>query len=291
MPGMIVAPQSKAVEIGAQVLEQGGNAIDAAVTTAFAQGVLDPQNCGLGGFGSMTIYWAKTGLHETISFHGRAGSRVTADMWQKAVVEEYRDGYGYRVRDYLNDVGYHSITAPGTVAGLSTALSRYGTRSWSDCIGPAVSLARNGFPLSPRDAARFAGPPVAGKPHHMSRATHTPAARAIFTRDGHFPLLEGQLLIQTDYARTLERLAECGADDFYRGGLARAMVADIDRHGGFVTLEDLDAYVPRLRQPLVGTYRGYTVVTDPPPSGGMTLLEMLNIVEGYPLSNMAFNGE
>ncbi|HKC74114.1 MAG TPA: gamma-glutamyltransferase, partial [Chloroflexota bacterium] len=103
MAGMIVAPQAAAVEIGASVLEQGGNAVDAAVTTAVAQGVLDPLNCGVGGFGSLTIYWAQTGHCETISFHGRAGARVTDDMWQGMIVEEYRDGYGYHLRDFLND--------------------------------------------------------------------------------------------------------------------------------------------------------------------------------------------
>src|SRR5437763_4365225 len=102
MPGMIVAPQAGAVDIGASVLEQGGNAVDAAVTTAVAQGVLDPLNCGLGGFGSLTIYWAQTSQCETISFHGRAGSRVTADMWQDMILEEYRDGYGYHLRAFLN---------------------------------------------------------------------------------------------------------------------------------------------------------------------------------------------
>jgi gamma-glutamyltranspeptidase/glutathione hydrolase len=188
-------------------------------------------------------------------------------------------------------VGYHSITIPGTVAGLSAALAHYGTRSWADCIAPAIPLARDGYPLTPRAAARFHAPPAPGHPHPMARATHTPAARAIFTRDGHVPWMDGEVFVQTEYARTLERLAIHGPDDFYRGDLARAMAADIARHGGFVTLEDLQGYRPRHGRPLFGSYRGYTVVTDPPPSGGMTLIEMLNIVEGFDLSAMAFNGE
>jgi gamma-glutamyltranspeptidase/glutathione hydrolase len=291
MPGMIVAPQARAVEIGASILEQGGNAIDAAVSTAFAQGVLDPLNCGVAGFGSFTIYWAGTGELETISFHGRAGSRVTEDMWQDLIVEEYREGYGYHLRDFLNDVGYLSITVPGTVAGLSTALAKYGTRPWADCIAPAIPRARDGFPLTPRAAARFFAAPQPGQPHPMARPTATPGARAIFTRDGHAPWLGGEVFVQADYARTLERLADRGVDAFYHGALAEAMATDFGRHGGFITLDDLRGYRPRLRQPLVGSYRGYTVVTDPPPSGGMTLLEMLNIVEGYDLSAMTFNSE
>lgn len=291
MRGMVVAPQARAVEIGAQVLEDGGNAIDAAVTTAIAQGVLDPQNCGVGGFGSFLIYSAQTGRHETISFHGRAGSRASDAMWQDLILEEYRDGYGYHLRDYLNDVGYLSITVPGTPAGLAMALSRHGTRTWADCVAPAIPLAHDGYPLTPKRAASFAQPPIAGKAHPMMRATATPAARAIFTRDGHLPLREGDLLIQPAYARTLERLARCGVEDFYRGELAMAMAVDLARHGSFITADDLRAYAPRVRTPLTGTYRGYTVVSDPPPSGGMTLIEMLNIVEGYDLSGMAFNGD
>src|SRR5437764_2738377 len=234
MAGMIVAPQAAAVEIGASVLEQGGTAVDAAVTTAVAQGVLDPLNCGAGGFGSLTLYWAQTGQCETISFHGRAGSRVTDDMWQDMIVEEYRDGYGYHLRDFLNDVGYHSITVPGTVAGLSAALATYGTRSWADCVAPAIPLARDGYPLTPRAAARFYAPPAAGHPHPMARATHTPGARAIFTRDGHVPWMEGEVFVQADYARTLECLAGRGPEEFYRGDLAPAMAADIGRHGRFI---------------------------------------------------------
>jgi gamma-glutamyltranspeptidase/glutathione hydrolase len=288
---MIVAPQAAAVEIGASVLEQGGNAVDAAVTTAFAQGVLDPFNCGVAGFGACTIYWAQTGQVEYISFHGRAGSRVTDDMWQNLVVEEYRDGYGYHLSDFLNDVGYLSITTPNTVAGLAALLGAHGTRSWAECIAPAIPLARDGFPLTPKAAARFFSPPVAGLPHPMMRATATPGARAIFTRDGHAPWLEGETFVQADYARTLERLASRGPDDFYHGELARAMTTDLGRHGAFVTLDDLATYRPRSGRPLLGTYRDYTVITAPPPAGGLTLLEMLNIVEGYELGAMAFNGE
>jgi gamma-glutamyltranspeptidase / glutathione hydrolase len=291
MKGMIVAPQARAVEIGAAVLDQGGNAIDAAVTTALAQGVLDPHMCGVGGFGSCAIYWAATGAYQSIAFHGRAGSRVTPEMWRALVVEEYPDGYGYQLRDYLNDVGYHSITVPGTVAGLSLALQHYGTRSWADCVAPAIPYARDGFPLTPKAVAGYAGPPVQGKPHPMARASHTPAARAIFTVDGHMPLRESDLMRQPDYARTLERLANQGPHAFYQGEIAQAMVADITRHGGFVTQGDLAAYQPRLTRPLIGSYRGYQVATDPPPSGGMTLLEMLNVVEGYDLQSMDFNGE
>jgi gamma-glutamyltranspeptidase/glutathione hydrolase len=288
---MIVAPQARAVEIGAEVLAQGGNAVDAAVTTALVQGVVDPQMCGVGGFGSCTIYWAQTGVQETIAFHGRAGARVSPDMWRDAILEEYLDGYGYRVRDYLNDVGYHAITTPGTVAGLATVLDRYGSRGWAHCVAPSVPLARDGFVLTPRGAARFRGQPAPGHPHPMARATHTPGARAIFTRDGHHPWQEGEPFIQTDYAHTLERLAGAGPDDFYHGEIAHRMIQDIALHGGFVTLQDLESYAPRLRAPLRGSYRGYTVLTDPPPSGGMTLLEMLSIVEGYDLQGLGFNSE
>src|SRR4051794_17699420 len=223
MRGMIVAPQARAVEIGAAVLREGGNAVDAAVTTALAQGVLDPHMCGVGGFGTATIYHAATSQYQSIAFHGRAGARTTAAMWQSLIVEEYRDGYGYHLRDFLNDVGYHSITVPGTVAGLSAALAQYGTRSWADCVAPAIPLARDGYPLTPRAAARFYAPPAAGHPHLMARATHTPGARAIFTRDGHGPWMDGEVFVQADYARTLERLAGHGPEDFYRGDLARAM--------------------------------------------------------------------
>ncbi len=288
MQSMIVAPQAQAVEIGAAVLASGGNAIDAAVTTAFAQGVLDPQMCGVGGFGSATVRLADGALH-TVAFHGRAGVRATPTMWQELVLGEYRDGYGFHLQDYLNDVGYQSITTPGTIAGLAQLLEQFGTRSWAACIAPAVPLAREGYRLTPKGASRFHRPKVANHPHTMMRASHTPGAQAIFTRDGHYPWHEGERFVQADYATTLERLAANGPAEFYTGATAQAMAADFARHGGFTTAEDLANYSARQLAPLVGTYRGYTVVTDPPPSGGLTLLAMLNVVEGYDLRSLGHN--
>jgi gamma-glutamyltranspeptidase / glutathione hydrolase len=282
--GIVVAPQAMAADIGAQVLARGGNAVDAAVTVAFVQGVLDPLNCGIGGFGCMVLYFAETRTWQALSFHARAGALAREGMWKDLVEEEYARGAdGFRLKDYVNDIGYQSIATPGTVSGLSAALGRAGSQDWRSTIEPAVPFALDGYRITPKARVLFRRSPRLAGPHPAMRGTATTAARSIFTRDGHAPWEEGDLFVQEDYGNTLLRLADLGDEDFYKGELGRRIAADVGRWGGFVTLEDLRDYAPKWQEPLVGSYRGYRVVTVPPPACGLTLLEMLRIAERFEL--------
>lgn len=282
--GMVVAPQAMAADIGAGVLAKGGNAVDAAVTVAFVQGVLDPTNCGIGGFGCMVAYCAESGEWRALSFHATAGALAREEMWEDLVQEEYARGAdGFRLKDYVNDIGYRSIATPGTVAGLAAALEQLGTHDWRSTIEPAVPFALDGYRLTPKARALFKPSPSATGPHPAMRGTATAAARSIFTRDGHTPWQEGDLFVQEDYGNTLLRLAESGPDDIYQGRLAEQIALDIGTWGGFVTLQDLCDYAPKWQDPVVGSYGGYRVVTVPPPACGVTLLEMLQIAERFEL--------
>jgi gamma-glutamyltranspeptidase / glutathione hydrolase len=285
LKAIVVAAQAAAAEVGATVLEGGGNAIDAAVTTALAQGVLDPLNCGIGGFGSCVFLPAATRRPCSISFHGRAGALVTPEMWADAVVKEY-DG-GYRLRDFMNNVGYRSITTPGVVAGLAALLAEHGTRKWEECVTPAMNMASQGYGITPRALVLFAATPADNLPHPGARATASPAARRIFTADGHYPRKAGDLFVQRDYGCTLGRLGTLGPQEFYRGWVGQRIAADLGTNGGFVTAADLENYSVRRPNPLAGGYRGYTVLSDAPPSSGVTLLEMLHIAEHFDLPDKA----
>jgi gamma-glutamyltranspeptidase / glutathione hydrolase len=287
---MVVAPQAVAADIGAQVLANGGNAVDAAVTTAFAQGVLDPLNCGIGGFGSMVAYSHPSRTWRALSFHARAGALVREDMWEGWVEEEYESGGdGFRLRGYVNDVGYRSIATPGTVAGLASALRELGSGDWASALGPAVPLALEGYRITPKARSLFRRSVLDTGLHPAARGTATPATSAIFTRDGHTLWQAGDLFVQQDYGNTLLRLSRSGPDDFYRGELAEQMATDIMAGGGFVTADDLRNYAPEWPEPLVGRYRGYRVLTAPPPACGLSLVQMLQIVERFDLAKMGHN--
>src|SRR2546430_3119686 len=144
---MIVCPQPQAAEIGLDVMRRGGNAVDAAVTCAFVQGVVDPQMCGIGGCGVMLVHSPQSG-DALLEFYATAGSRVREDQWESIFVREAADRYGYVLEGFVNDVGYQSVGVPGTVAGLATALERFGTIAWDQAIAPAIPLARDGFPVT-----------------------------------------------------------------------------------------------------------------------------------------------
>ena len=284
---MIVAPQVLAAESGAEVLRQGGNAVDAAVTAAFVQGVVDPQMGGIGGGGVMLVHLADTGAEVVLDFLPRAGSGVRDDQWASVFVREAAHSFGYVLEGALNDIGYGSIAVPGTVAGLHEALARFGTIGWAQAIAPAVAVARDGYPVSVymrQDWEFDTGPDVVA---HQERLGATAEARRVFTKDGEL-YRPGETLVQTDLARTLSTLAASGAEVFYRGEVAEAMASDLRANGASVTLDDLAAYRVAVTEPLRGSYRGRTVVSPGPPAGGAALIQLLNFLEGGNLGPMGW---
>ena len=251
---MIVCPQPQAAEIGLDVMRRGGNAVDAAVTFAFVQGVVDPQMCGIGGCGVMLVHSPQSG-DALLEFYATAGSRVREDQWESIFVREAADRYGYVLDGWVNDVGYRSVAVPGTVAGLHEALTRFGSISWEEAIEPAIPLARHGFPVTGYMHGYWTmdyGPDVVP---NAQRIQATPAAKAIYTRDGKLFAI-GDLLVQADLARTLERLAGEGPDVFYKGEIGDAIAADFAANGGFITKGDLESYTVNVTEPIRGTYRG-----------------------------------
>jgi gamma-glutamyltranspeptidase/glutathione hydrolase len=217
-----------------------------------------------------------------LEFYSTAGSRTREDQWESRFIREAADRYGYVLEGWVNDVGYESVGVPGTVAGLFEALARFGTISWEKAIEPAISFARDGFPVSGFMHGSWTtdyGPDVVPT---AQRIQWTPASKAIFTHGGELYAI-GERLVQLDYARTLERLAKEGPDAFYKGEIADAIAADFQANGGFITKEDLENYRVNVTEPLRGTYRGLQVAAAGPPAGGLTLLQMLNFLEGFDL--------
>lgn len=264
------------------MLKRGGNAVDAAVAAAFVQTVTDPLMCGVGGMGVAHVR-LPDGTHQVVSFYSRFGSRATPDMWADRVREGYVEGHP-------DKIGYESILVPGTVAGLGELHRRWGRLPWADLVLPAAQIARQGVPLYGYIEDYFHYPMPAYGPTQAQRFSATPEMARLWLRpDGSFRA-QGELLVNEDYARTLTAIAEGGPEEFYRGGLAEKILADLTAHGSTITPEDLAGYVPILEEPLVGRYRDYTVVTNQPPGGGVTLLQILAILEGFDIGALEHSG-
>lgn len=273
MKGMVSAPQPLAVDAGVRVLADGGNAVDAAVTAAFVQMVTTPRSCGVGGFGMMYIH---TPDSDTIlDFHGKAGARVRPEMWEREIVRENATGYGYTLKGQVNERGYGAVTTPGTVAGLYRAQADCGTMPWRDTLQPGIAVAAGGFEVTRASAAAWKQIPT---PETTPWTTV-----AASPREGG-----GELIANPDMARTFSVLAEGGEEVFYRGDMAGAIAEDMEKGGGFVTLEDLNRYEVTVTSPLYSRYRDYTIASNRPPGGGLTILQMLRILEGYNLSDMVY---
>jgi gamma-glutamyltranspeptidase/glutathione hydrolase len=289
MKGMIVAPEPLAVEAGARVLMRGGNAIDAAVTCAFTQAIVNPQMCGIGGYALLTLQLAGSSTPILLDAPALAGARVRPDMWQDRLIGPNPDGWGFFLQGKVNDAGYQSICTPGTVRGLDAVLKRWGTISWEDAIMPAAELAEAGFMVDTHLANRWK---IRRRyPESCSLLDYVElneVSRSIYLRDGR-PYDEGEIIRNPDYAATLRHLAKHGADDFYQGELAARMTADLDANGAFVTAEDLRSYRLREEAPTEGTYRGLRIVSSQSPHGGPTLIAILNILEGYDLKVLGHN--
>lgn len=290
MAGLVVAPQVLAVEEGVKVLRQGGNATDAAVTAAFVQGVIDPQMCGVGGFGVALIYDSKTKRVDCLAFHARAGSKATPEMWADKIIREAPDGFGFFLRDAVNDVGTQSVGVPGTVAGLHALLTRYGTWSWEQVLEPAIGIALEGFVVSAELASGWKKPPTyRERPSLLQRLQISPEAHRIFLKPNGAPYEAGEVLRNPDLSRTLERLARHGPEEFYQGAIASAIVTELGTHEGHITRGDLENYRVRWHEPVRGKYRDFEVVSAPLPSGGVSVLQILRILDSFDLKRLRHN--
>lgn len=265
--GMVVTAQHLASEVGIEVLKKGGNAVDAAVAVGYALAVVYPNAGNIGGGGFMTIRF-KDGKSTFLDFRERAPLAATKTM--------YLDKDGNPVKGASLD-GYLAVGVPGSVAGLEMARVKYGKLSRQDLMAPAIGYARDGFILNQGDAASFAG--------SADRLAKDPAAAAIFLKPDGKPYGIGERLVQPDLAASLAAISEEGTDAFYKGAIADAIVKASGAKGGILAKPDFEQYAVRELKPVTCTYRGYEITSSPPPSsGGVIICEILNVLEGYPLS-------
>jgi len=287
--GMVTAPQPEAVEAGLECLRAGGNAVDAAIVGALVQTVVDPQMCGIAGFGTFHVYMPSRDVHTTLDFHGRSPLSVRPDMWQDLVLREAEDGWGFILKGRVNELGYGAVTTPRTLSALDVALKRFGTRSLRDLLQPAIAYCEEGFQVRPHMASFWNAPPTLGREANITMLMTLPATRKIYVkRDGRV-LDVGDVLRNPDMGATLGRIAQHGVDDFYRGEIARRIVADMRANGGLLTEADLATCSPEDNSPLWGTYRNHRIATNNPPGGGIMLVEMLNILEQFDLRALGHN--
>ncbi|MBW4559410.1 MAG: gamma-glutamyltransferase [Trichormus sp. ATA11-4-KO1] len=267
--GMVVSAHPLASDAGISMLRKGGNAIDAAVATTFAISVVEPFSAGIGGGGFLLMHSGKTGEIKALDFRERAPLKATKDM--------YLDAAG-KVRPNASVNGYLAVATPGTVAGMYEVHRRYGKLPWQEVVKPAIALAKNGFIVSRVASPRF----------RKDALLQHPAAREIFTRDGNF-YQPGERLVQSDLAQTLTTISQ-NPQSFYTGSIAQAIAADMAKNDGLITLADLKAYKPIWRTPVCGNFRQAKICSMPPPSsGGVHLLQMLNIIGETDLSSLGWH--
>jgi gamma-glutamyltranspeptidase / glutathione hydrolase len=270
--GMVVAQEKTAARIGTDILKRGGNAVDAAVATGFAMAVTYPRAGNIGGGGFMIIHSVDRHEDVAIDYRETAPAATTSSIFLGA------DGKPDNAKSRDSALG---IGIPGTPAGLARALEKYGSGKFSlaELLQPAIDLARNGVVLIDDSADTL--------PEWHRRLARWPTAAKIFSRPDGTPLREGDTLVQTDLAATLSAIAAQGPRGFYEGPVAEKLAKAIGEAGGIMTTDDLKAYRPVIREPVRGTYRGYDIVSMPlPSSGGVGLVETLNILEGFPMSDM-----
>jgi gamma-glutamyltranspeptidase/glutathione hydrolase len=268
--GMVVTAQHLASQVGIDVLKSGGNAVDAAVAVGYALAVVYPTAGNLGGGGFMTIR-LKDGKTTFLDFRERAPLASTKTM--------YLDKDGNPIHGASTD-GYLAIGTPGSVAGFETAREKYGTMERGELLAPAIELASEGFVLEPGDIASFA--------NGNAMLAKDPAAAKIFLKDGK-PLELGAKLVQTDLAKSLKAISEQGTSAFYKGEIADLIVKASEANGGILAKKDFEQYKVRELAPVQCSYRGYDIVSSPPPSsGGLVICEILNVLEGYPISYLGY---
>ena len=276
--GMVASAHPLASQVGVDILKAGGNAVDAAVAVGFALGVVEPNASGIGGGGFMLIWFADTGKVVFIDSREKAPKAATADMFEldeKGKVKPDARG--------LNPVvhGGRSVAVPGEVAGLLSALDKFGTMKRIQVIQPAIDHAEQGITVSPKLAGIITD--------NFEAIATFPASEKIFLNDG-FPREAGDTLRNPDLANTLRLIADQGRDAFYHGPVAESIVDAVQSDGGLMTMEDLAGFDVSYRTPVTSTYRGYEIISAPPPSsGGTHVIELLNIMENFDVEKMGLN--
>jgi len=271
--GMVASQEAVATTIGLDVLKKGGNAVDAAVSVAFALAVTLPRAGNLGGGGFMMVHDAESGETVAIDYRERSGEAAFRDM-------------------YLNDQGEAdseksrfsglAVGVPGTVAGMALALERYGSISLADALAPAIALAENGIAVTADLAVSLKG--------LTERLQKWPSSEAIFYKEGGVAFEPGEVLVQRDLAASLKLIAEQGVSAFYEGPIAEKIVAAVSAADGHLTMDDFATYEVKMREPVSGSYRGYDIVSMPPPSsGGVHIVQILNTLEPLPMSFLGHN--
>lgn len=270
--GMVAAASKLAAEAGVEILKKGGNAVDAAVATGLALNVVESNASGIGGGGFMVVRLAETGKVVAIDYREEAPGASTKDMYASEKAKEEKHGV----------YGPLAIAVPGTLAGYQMALEQYGTMTLAEVMEPAIRLAEEGFELSPTVAK-------AVEDNFENLSKYTPEGANPFLKDG-LPLEAGERMTQPNLAKAFRLLAKDGIGAFYNGPIGQSMVDNIQKQGGIMTMNDLQRYKPVLRVPAEGTYRGYKIYSmSPPSSGGITLVQSLNILENFPLADWGHN--
>ncbi len=271
--GMVVTSHYLATDEALKVLENGGNAIDAAVTAAFALAVTQPRSGNIGGGGFMLVSSETAGEVVAIDYREKAPAGATRDMFLD------KDG---NADSELSRYSHKAAGVPGTVAGLALALEKYGTLSLADALAPAIRLAEEGFVIPSRFSDGI-------KASAETLGKFDSSAKVFFKPDGSF-YEPGEVFVQKDLAATLKRIAAQGVKGFYEGETADLIVAQMQRGGGLISLDDLKNYAPAIRQPVHGSYRGYDVYSmSPPSSGGTHVVQILNMLEAYPIAEKGHN--
>lgn len=271
--GMVATQQHYATKVGLDILKKGGNSIDAAVAVAFALAVVLPNAGNIGGGGFLVLHDSKKGISSTIDFREMAPNAASKNMY----LDENGD-----VIPGKSLFTHYSVGVPGTVAGLEMALKKYGTMSLAQVLAPAIKLAKDGFKVSANLANLFIV--------EEKNLTKWKDTRKIFYKKNGKSYLEGEILKQPELAKSLQLIAKQGSKAFYEGEIAKKIVAEMKKHGGLITLEDMKNYKAIERKPITGNYRGYEIITMPPPSsGGIHLVQILNTLEKFKMDEFGQN--
>ena len=272
--GMVATSHALASEAGLQLLQRGGNAFDAAIAAGAVLAVVNPFMAGMGGVGGYAlIYDAKTGKTEALDFIGTAPKAATLEHFQGDKLWDFSK----RATD-----GYSAPLVPGMVAGWAALHKRGASKSWAEILAPAIAYAEKGFPVTPAVVASM----TTGD---MSKVRRYPYGRGLFAREGAGTVQPGDMWVQSDLAATLKAIAAEGPDTFYKGRVAKLIASHMTQNGGLITAEDLASYSAVWSEPISTTYRGFKVMTHRPGSSGMTILQWLNVLEGYDLEAMERN--